>query len=549
MIQRKFRIIAVLLSLFLVLGLNIIHVNAAGANSLQVNILWEDSPVSPLTLHLREKLPDQDGYVIGETVTTSQSSHVFGNLDPTKSVWDYDVVINDVPNYRISYNRSSANVIDVSLAKIYSGQLSFPAGQVFFTANGMPVSSDYPDFEFVTTLTRPDATIVDLANIMSGTGSITINGNLPYEIDQPGVYVLKISQTNKGYQNFTFDQSLFEVEYEVVASGFDLDVQTTTMLKNASPTSAITFQNSYVSLPVTITIPVTVTTNPATALAEDFQVGMYDILPFGEFLNSTKTISHPGSNETTFEIMMFPDTTYQVAFRQLAGTNPYYTYDNNSFVVDLETDKYGLVTMTISDDSGVQDAVAFVNEYQPEPTSCFIDFSKRLDNFPEDGSPTFEFTLAADQEYQYATIKNEQISLNCPDELTPASFQVDFTQAGSYNFTIQEQPGTMANVSYDHMTYQVSVTVTDNQGVLSATARYSQAEQPALEIIFTNTYEKQIIPVSKPDAPTDIEPVDSNEAGINETSSDASIIATGDNAPTFQYASILVSALIIMAAI
>lgn len=96
MLQRKFKLISVLLSLLFILGLNILHVNAAGTSMLHVNFNWEGAPASDLTVHLREKLPNQDGYLVVETITTDQSGHQFIGLD---SSLDYDIVVNPVANY------------------------------------------------------------------------------------------------------------------------------------------------------------------------------------------------------------------------------------------------------------------------------------------------------------------------------------------------------------------------------------------------------------------------------------------------------------------
>lgn len=140
--------------------------------------------------------------------------------------------------------------------------------------------------------------------------------------------------------------------------------------------------------------------NPPTGQPGHFRVGMYDILPFGMFLNSTKTVAYPTRDTTTFAVEMFPGTIFQVAFKKFANSSEYYRYDSNTFIVDLETDQYGLVTMTIYDDSGLQDNVAFVNEYVPEPATCLVDFTKELSGFPGDACPAFEFTMKAAEDYK-----------------------------------------------------------------------------------------------------------------------------------------------------
>lgn len=535
--QRKYKFIAVLLILFIVLGLNVIPVRAEGSTSLGVDVVWDGSPASALTIHLREKLPGQDGYLVVDTVTTSQSSFVFASLDVSK---DYDVVVDDVANYSISYERLG-NVVTVHLDKIYTGHLTLPDGQVHFTANGMPVSTAYPDFDFVTSLTRPDDSIIDLANIMNDTGIVTINGSLDYAITQPGLYTLNVSQVDRGYQNFTFDDSSFAIVYDVSAVGFNLVVQATTIYRDSVPVNAIDFYNTYVAAPVQVSLPVSVVSNTLAGQDEDFQVGMYDVLPFGMFLNTSKTIAYPSSDEAIFEVEMFPGTTYQVAFKQFANASPYYSYDGNTFIVDLETDRYGLVTITIHDDDGLQDAIAFVNEYTPEPTSCLVDFTKQISGFPEDALPPFDFTLVPDQDYQYATIKNSNLTISCLNELTPGQFELAFTQAGIYRFTIFETAGTMENVNYDQATYQVEVNVTDDHGVLSATASYFQDGQPVAGITFLNEYKLPDSIITKTsDDETSLIP---NNEATTESSTQATIITTGDQTQINHYAFTMVLAL------
>lgn len=399
----------------------------------------------------------------------------------------------------------------------------------------------------MTTLSHPDGGETDLVNIMADNGTITINGNLPYPITQPGLYVLTITQVDLGYQNFTFDDTVYTIEYDVVANGFLLEVQSTTIYRDGVAQSAIVFQNSYVSLPVNVFIPVAITTSPVQGMAEDFRIGMYDILPFGEFLNTTRTISYPAMQSANFEVMMFPSTTYQVAFRQIANSNPCYTYDNSTFLVDLETDRYGLVTMTITDDQGIRNAVAFINEYQPERTGITIDFTKQIINFPANSDPTFEFDLDPVDDYPYATIKNSQFTITCLDETTTGEFELEFTQAGTYYYTLTELPGSENNYSYDQSSYLVEVQVIDNDGVLDASAIFYKNSMQTDQIIFTNEYEDE--PVATELETAISEPVTIQDPVLPEITEEAGadihdpIIATGDTSPVGLYAGLMFASL------
>ncbi len=530
MLQSKFKLITILLSLLFVLGLNILHVSATGSSTLQVNFSWEGPPASDLTVHLRQKLPDQDGYLVVDTITTSQNSHLFSGLNTSL---DYDVVVDPVANYTISYNQVG-NVITVVLDKVYQGTLSFPTGTVEFQANGHDVFNDYPNFEFVTTLTLPDGSQVDLVNMMWDDGTIDIYGNLDYPISKPGLYSLTISQVNLGYQNFTFDDSLFRVDYVVTANGFNLNLASTTIYKDDVIAPQVIFQNTYVSLPVEVTLPVSMATTPVTGWNEVFQVGMYDILPFGEFLNSTKAIDYPTEQGNSFSFYMFPNTDYQAKIKQIANDSPYYLYDDNTFTVTLEADQYGLVTRTIIDNNGVQDAIIFTNVYQPIPTGISLPFEKQVLNYQDDSNPSFDFLLVPEEDYEYANIKNETPTITILDDsIHTNSFFLEFTQPGIYYFTLSELEGNDPDYIYDKSEYRIVAAVTDNKGILSVILEYFRFDEPVDVITFNNYFsEKQeeivvppIINVNKEVTPPEL---------ADETAADE-VIATGDAASYSKY--------------
>gem|GEM_PF-4442306 len=70
---------------------------------------------------------------------------------------------------------------------------------------------------------------------------------------------------------------------------------------------------------------------------------------------------------------------------------------------------------------------------------------------------------------------------------------IPFTEAGTYTYTISEVAGSDTNhVTYDSATYQVTVTVTDDNGQLKAEAT---DDNPT----FTNTYTPDAPPTPKPD--------------------------------------------------
>lgn len=568
MLQSKFKLLTILLSLVLVWGLSIINVNAGSGVSLQAYFHWEGDPAGELTVNLRQKLPDQDGYLLVETITTSATSHLFSNLS---AELEYDVVVNDVANYNIAYQQDNG-LVNVYLNKIYQGELTFPLGQVEFEANGLEVTTPYPNFDFVTTLTWPNGQTTPLANIMDDHGKITINGALNFPIDQPGLYSLTITQVDLKYQNFSFDDALYRVDYLVEATGFDLSVDATVVFKDEAIAPAIVFANSYTTLPIQVSLPVAIATDKPISQAESFQIGLYDILPFGEFLNTSVTIDYPQDSSSAFSFMMWPGTDYNVKISQIPNSSPYYQYDQTSYLVNLATDPYGLVDMTIFDGTSFSDQIIFTNVYQPVATEVTVPFAKQILNYPANTSPTFEFTLEADDFQPGATIKNEQVALTSLGDLQHGAFDLEFTEPGTYCFTLAESPGALDNYRYDNSQYQLEAIVSDQSGYLKVVANYYLANQAVTDIVFTNEYHLEPIPVPDsganpgleegqelpggeqpiPDAQTPAittppENVVENETGTKMPSSNAPIIVTGDIAPISINLSLLTLGLLALA--
>ncbi len=127
-------------------------------------------------------------------------------------------------------------------------------------------------------------------------------------------------------------------------------------------------------------------------------------------------------------------------------------------------------------EDAVANVVTFRNSYKATSTQYALGGTKVLHGrAPRDGEFTFEL-------YE-GDIRKETVT-NKAD----GSFRfnaITYTQAGTYTYTIKEAAGTAAGVRYDgvHKPVAVTVTVTDTNGVLSASANISNAD-----IKFENTY-------------------------------------------------------------
>lgn len=79
--------------------------------------------------------------------------------------------------------------------------------------------------------------------------------------------------------------------------------------------------------------------------------------------------------------------------------------------------------------------------------------------------------------------------------------ELQYAHVGIYTYTITESPSEVANVTADTAEYTVTVTITDENGVLKRTAEISPSPAASGTLDFTNTY----VPTPSDDIPTDFE--------------------------------------------
>lgn len=133
--------------------------------------------------------------------------------------------------------------------------------------------------------------------------------------------------------------------------------------------------------------------------------------------------------------------------------------------------------VTMTKDGNGTDAITFENHYDPAKTSIVISGTKTLEGKTlEDGMFTFQLTPidGAPMPQSGNTARN-----------TGGTFAfgaIDYTQTGVYHYQVSEVNGGEAEYAYDTTVYDVTVTVTDENGQLKATA------DGAENIAFVNRY-------------------------------------------------------------
>ncbi len=139
--------------------------------------------------------------------------------------------------------------------------------------------------------------------------------------------------------------------------------------------------------------------------------------------------------------------------------------------------------------------ITFNNVYETEPVNATINGTKTLlGGIRKLQSRAFSFELLKDGQV-IDTVHN---GLPTDDYIAPFSFNLSYTEAGVYTYTVREKlpknidaNGKYAGVKWDQNVYPVTVTVTDNgTGALTAEVDYNNSSNA---VAFSNTYSVEAV--------------------------------------------------------
>lgn len=150
-------------------------------------------------------------------------------------------------------------------------------------------------------------------------------------------------------------------------------------------------------------------------------------------------------------------------------------------------------TGTIGEDS----TAAFFNTYKLNgvPTTATINAHKVLTYFSEENA---EEMALQDKQFSFELVDAEGNTVKSAenDANGNISFEMEYTQIGTYNYTIREVNNNLGGIEYDGNTYGVTVTVSDKgDGTIRAVVEYLTEDKQ--EPTFRNNYRADI----NPDAP------------------------------------------------
>lgn len=319
-------------------------------------------------------------------------------------------------------------------------------------------------------------------------GSGQAQGNEPSTragVSRSHIFTYKVTESGS-VAGVTNDKETKTVSFKVTDDG---NGKLTVERLGAASDLAFAFTNTYSVQPTdsSVTDQVTVTKQ---LTGRDMATGEFAF----ELLEGNDVVA-TGANGADGSVALSPITytepgTHSYMLREAGGGTHKagVEYDGSVFNVTTTVTDNGDGTLSVAHKVGNDaNAVAFTNTYAPAATSVTLGASKVLNGKSlEDGE--FSFVLEGEDGTQLVA-KNDANGMVA----FPA---IQYSEPGTYQYTLSEVKGTEAGVTYDEATYAVAVAVEDDgEGSLVATVSYEGGKAP----VFNNTYQEPEGPAAADD--------------------------------------------------
>ena len=309
--------------------------------------------------------------------------------------------------------------------------------------------------EFIFQLIDPDGKVVETAK-NNKDGQVKFKA---IKFSKAGTFKYQIKEVDEKEPGYVYDNKTINAEVTVT----DVFGEKFASVKYDNKV----FVNSYSAKPTTATIEAIKVLKGRALEADKYEFELKE----GDTVVGTAKNKADGS-------VVFPAIEYTAAgphtytITEKAGNEPGVTYDtaSHTVTVDVADNGRGQLEATVPAEKPV-----FTNTYAAKPGKKVIEAKKVL-NGKELEADKYEFELKENDKV-VATAKNTADgSISFPE--------IEYTEAGTYTYTMSEKAGNEPGVTYDKTSHKVTVEVVDNgQGQLVATIT---SEQP----VFTNTYTK-----------------------------------------------------------
>lgn len=325
-----------------------------------------------------------------------------------------------------------------------------------------------------------------------------------------GVYDYTLSEVHGDKGGITYDATKHHVRVTVTDNG---EGQLLADVKYDNGTNIPEFTNTYHAQPATDN-PTAVKKmtsskgNKYTLKGEDFAFTLQQQSAPANVSNADQTKRNDQQGNIRFDQLSFPLVgTYVFTMSEQDTTVPGVTKDGTvatiTYVVkDVDhTGKLAVVSKTVTPTAGANGKnITFTNHYSPKNVGYSISGVKNIVNtdtatsrVPQDGEFQFQLNAVSARDADGNAISMNDMPMPAGSQNGTVTVtnkgsgftfgQMVYTMPGAYTYHVKELAGTDKTIGYSTQEYDVTVTVTDQDGMLSATV-----DRQTNDIRFDNTY-------------------------------------------------------------
>lgn len=325
-----------------------------------------------------------------------------------------------------------------------------------------------------------------------------------------GVYDYTLSEVQGDRGGITYDATKHHVRVTVTDNG---EGQLLADVKYDDGTNIPEFTNTYHAQPATDN-PTAVKKmtsskgNKYTLKGEDFAFTLQQQSAPANVSNADQTKRNDQQGNIRFDQLSFPLVgTYVFTMSEQDTTVPGVTKDGTvatiTYVVkDVDhTGKLTVVSKTVTPTTGANGKnITFTNHYSPKNVGYSISGVKNIVNtdtatsrVPQDGEFKFQLNAVSAHDSDGNAISMNDMPMPAGSQNGTVTVtnkgsgftfgQMVYTMPGVYTYHVKELAGTDKTIGYSTQEYDVTVTVTDRDGMLSASV-----DRQATDVRFDNTY-------------------------------------------------------------
>ncbi len=353
--------------------------------------------------------------------------------------------------------------------------------ELALTPGSVPETRTVKADEFQFQLLQQDKVVETVTN--DAKGNITFS---PLAFTKPGTYTYTVKEVDTGEKGMVYDATSYPVQITVSKDGEKLNAAIETAQGD-------TITNHYGTPPTPTTARIVFTKVLAAEKTSDAQSPKHQPLKDGQFtfnLIETKDANNPATEDSILDTAS-NDANGQIAFKPLTFDQPgVYTYvvqeiNDHAPGVIYDQKQYP-VTITVKENGPALEAsiqaeqgTTITNQFKPAKAQ--IVFQKKLELTP--GSVPETRTIKAN-EFQFQLLQEDQVieTVHNDAEGTISFSPLEFTQAGTYTYTVKEVDEGKQGIVYDQTAYPVEITIDKNGEQLTAAIKTAQGN------LITNHY-------------------------------------------------------------